>query len=322
MDSIAAEKVEVNDDVLTSILVRLPPKSVFRFRCVSYKWYNMIADPYFLKSYSAITTKHPLSGERLLPFAQLTNMHLVDLKGFINSSNGLILLGRSFLSTTYYQVLNPLTQKCVSLPPRKKFTNQKYRYRETSIGLVTGTWAISTLVSTAISLVSFDLPPLVFHGVVHWCKNNLRLIMLPSCAGYSNSSFTRSESDDFLWYVTTDTHLAIGFWMLPKNKEESYRGSNIIPANEWSLMHTIRPSSLQKEPIISLLQNINRSKLVWLEALISCNNRIVAVLMVGDILFLYNLESKSIESVLYSGGRPINWWYDYMETRYLSSYAL
>ncbi|KAL3833679.1 hypothetical protein ACJIZ3_008415 [Penstemon smallii] len=375
-----AKKEEVNDDVLTSILVRLPPKSVFRFRCVSSKWNNMIADPYFLKSYSAITTKHLLSGERLLPFVQLTNsqynrrtdflkrnknnepelMNQLVPRGsvdFINSSNGLVLYCSHSTNKSTYHVFNPLTRECVSLPPRK-ITNHELVPNYTVIwaGMLigeggrtktmdietysskTGTWAMSTLVSTDIFLPDSEMLPLVCNGVVHWTgysaialydpndgENHLQLIMLPSITYFGNhkdAKITRSERDDVLWYGNIDKNKTMQFWMPPKNKDGSYRRSTTIPAREWSLMHTITNDSLNTEPNISLLGFINKRKVLQLEALISSNNRIVAVLRLRETVFLYNLDSKSIESVLQHGGQPIKWWYDYMETRYLSSYAL
>lgn len=63
-----AEEVECNDGLLISILVCLLPKAVFKFRCVSKRWKNIIADPFFRESYSARTRKGQLfaGGGRLL----------------------------------------------------------------------------------------------------------------------------------------------------------------------------------------------------------------------------------------------------------------
>ncbi|KAI3793567.1 hypothetical protein L1987_36186 [Smallanthus sonchifolius] len=42
--------VHIGDDVVRNILVRLPGKSLLRFRCASKHWNHLISDPYFMKS--------------------------------------------------------------------------------------------------------------------------------------------------------------------------------------------------------------------------------------------------------------------------------
>ncbi|KAL3849834.1 hypothetical protein ACJIZ3_011716 [Penstemon smallii] len=368
---VAAEKVEGIDDVLMSILVLLPPKSVFRFRCVSNRWNNIITNSYFLESYHAMTKRHGVRGRRLLAFAQFTSTNLFrtspleynklvldKLGNFINSSNGLILCGESYSSNTYH-VWNPLTKKFVSLPPpinlTREITSVAFVCEENTYELApnsyTGTWAMSTLViSTGDFYLCEDVPPpFVCNGVVHWSgwrsialydlnggENHLQLIMLPlPDHEYYVSSLTRSEHDDVLWFgITGIDHRRMLFYMLPKininDGSSSYRHSTKIPANEWRLMHTVSSDSLHKEPAIKLPQDDsipiwleqNYSKPIWLEGLIPCNP-IVVVLRQGKRVFLYNLETKSIESLQYDGDRrPTKWWYPYMETLYLSSYAL
>jgi hypothetical protein len=36
---------DLTDDLIVEILSRLPPKSICRFKCVSWHWYGLITDP-------------------------------------------------------------------------------------------------------------------------------------------------------------------------------------------------------------------------------------------------------------------------------------
>ncbi|KAL3839285.1 hypothetical protein ACJIZ3_023876 [Penstemon smallii] len=382
MELVASEKIEGNNDLLMSILVRLPPKSLFRFKCASKRWNNIIADPCFLKSYSAKTRKHWLRGERLLPLVQLTSVNAFrksnlgyitlvpnQFGNFITSSNGLVLCGDHDSSNTYH-VWNPITKKSVSLPPPiipnstraiipvafvcEENTNElkpNYMVLRASIDTLgecdietysskTGTWAKLTLRIPPYFYLSEETPSIVCNGVVHWSgrrsialydlnggEDRLQLIMLPfpDSDTYYNSTIIRPEHDDVIWFSVTDVYQGMQFWRLPKNKDGSYRRSTIIPANEWILMHTITSASLLKEPAIKLLENNEETdeilKSIFIEGLIPCSP-IVVVLRQGENVFLYNLETKTIESLQYDGGRPTEWWYPYMESHCLSSYAL
>ncbi|KAL3845918.1 hypothetical protein ACJIZ3_003321 [Penstemon smallii] len=342
MKSVAAKKVEGNNDILMSILVRLPPKSVFRFRWVSNRWNNIIVGSDFLRSYSTATRRDHLRGARLLASLQLTpsdisvrrfmsflddnNIELVpnELSKLIISSNGLILCGDS--SNTYH-VWNPITKKSVSLPPRE--INPERTYEGTFVGFVceentnelvpkTGMWAKSTLFGTGFFYLTMDQPPpLVFNGLIK--------LPLPGDGRCIDSSFTRSKDDDVLWFVVTDFDHGMRFWMLPKNEDGSYMRSTTIPADEWRLMHTITAASLLNELGIPLmLENDDHLDSVWLEGLIpyACS-AVVVVIRVGERVYLYNLETQSIELLQYDDGNyPTKWWYPYMESLYLSSYAL
>ncbi|KAF5770568.1 putative F-box domain-containing protein [Helianthus annuus] len=52
--------VYIGDDVLRSILARLPGKPLLRFRCASKHWNRLISDPYFMKSRSRRMVLFPL----------------------------------------------------------------------------------------------------------------------------------------------------------------------------------------------------------------------------------------------------------------------
>ncbi|KAL0322232.1 UNVERIFIED_CONTAM: F-box protein [Sesamum calycinum] len=139
----AEEKIR-DINVVMEILVRLPPKSVFRFKSVSNTWKKIIStDPLFLCSYSR--RRSSATSDRLLAFFQLTDKEYVrpgipwspypppmtilpvrvpdnpiatlelpkNLYYILNSSNGLILT--STLCHKFY-VVNPFTFKWVSLP--------------------------------------------------------------------------------------------------------------------------------------------------------------------------------------------------------------
>lgn len=123
--------------------------------------------------------------------------------------------------------------------------------------------------------------------------------------------------------------------MLPKDGHGTYKHTTTIDANEWILMHKIDIQPLCIAAT-SLLVNKKRkdpdgdtfvdemSDLVF-EAFIPWNPMVV-VLTRGLRVFLYNLESKSIEFVQHRG-RPIPLrssfgMRPFVESLSLSSYAL
>ncbi|CAH9077346.1 unnamed protein product [Cuscuta epithymum] len=132
----------MNDQILAEILVRLPPKSVYRFRAVSKSWNQLISHPYFIEKYDRQQRRpdgvgllsvfkdiscpcsfcQPKKRKKLLEYPSLelevSRMFPGQLR-FINSSNGLILCkGRRCNEKEYeYLVLNPVTKRLVSLPP-------------------------------------------------------------------------------------------------------------------------------------------------------------------------------------------------------------
>ncbi|KAM7463798.1 hypothetical protein LguiA_031919 [Lonicera macranthoides] len=150
--------VENSNDILTEILILLPPKSIFRCKLVSRRWNNLIMDPCFIKRYDCERRRRKGSSVgTLLGFVQCNMMRLasgkymfqpwvsrhsflsvgdeghsgrfpVELGYFISASNGLFLCG--CIPTTYH-VGNPMTKRWVSLPsPRQLFPD-----RAISVGL-------------------------------------------------------------------------------------------------------------------------------------------------------------------------------------------
>ncbi|XP_022744561.1 F-box protein At5g07610-like [Durio zibethinus] len=63
----AAETISCNQDLLTEILLRLPTKSLIKFKCVSRQWFSIISDPEFCFSH----TRHHQSNGFLSPTAFL-----------------------------------------------------------------------------------------------------------------------------------------------------------------------------------------------------------------------------------------------------------
>uniref|UniRef100_A0A6V7QW55 F-box domain-containing protein n=1 Tax=Ananas comosus var. bracteatus TaxID=296719 RepID=A0A6V7QW55_ANACO len=52
------------DELISEVLVRLPVKSLLRFRCVSRTWRSLISDPHLIESHRRRSQQHPsLSSE-------------------------------------------------------------------------------------------------------------------------------------------------------------------------------------------------------------------------------------------------------------------
>ncbi|OIV90094.1 hypothetical protein TanjilG_01548 [Lupinus angustifolius] len=127
------------------ILLRLPVKSVLRFKCVSKQWLALISDPKFCHSH----TLHPYRTSRVFPSAVLFSTlnspicPIIPLKTkndsgssnfrdvkvptgtVVQSCNGLILIQRNTsenLSEVEYFICNPTTNKSVPVI----FPNQKF----------------------------------------------------------------------------------------------------------------------------------------------------------------------------------------------------
>lgn len=202
---------------------------------------------------------------------------------------------------------------------------------------------------------SVDLPLSFYHrafvcdGVFYWQKDKLnilvydsnrdetclQLIKLPAYARNHYFFLTRAPRDDVLWvgtsinaFICESTREIIKFWKLPKDVHASYKYPTTITEDQWILWHTVDHESVCKE-MSMLLESKNRKKNVHasnlkLKALIP-SDPVVAVLSMQEKIFLYNLESKSLELVQYRN-RPFgfwccNGWHPFMESVSLSTYA-
>ncbi|XP_072965329.1 putative F-box protein At1g47790 [Typha angustifolia] len=122
------------EDLLEEILVRLPLKSLFRFKCVSKSWHGMISDDHFRRRLPLVTSAvfyrgssdqdgAPryafVSDDHHLEECNLDFFPYHDKSTIIDSCNGL-LLSYSSPSTAFY-VVNPSVKRWVALPkPLKK----------------------------------------------------------------------------------------------------------------------------------------------------------------------------------------------------------
>ncbi|CAI9766519.1 unnamed protein product [Fraxinus pennsylvanica] len=126
--------MDVSEDVFFEILLRFPPKSVFKFRCLSKRSNQIINDSFFLRSYA----EQRKGRGRLLAFILNQNREsspttrIAPLSGnqvgtipkkygiFICSSDSLVLCvgcnSDSTIKNPAYHVGNLLTKKWVSLP--------------------------------------------------------------------------------------------------------------------------------------------------------------------------------------------------------------
>jgi F-box interacting protein len=142
--SAAAETVGGNDDIVTEILIRIPVKPLFRFKCVSKRWLSLISDSHFSRrhhhrhrtSLSGIFLRRrnpshfqfvSLDGTHSSPpFTSLDFIaHKIkdpSLSGvkILQSCNGLLLcrsLNKSLTDQTHhYYVCNPTTKRFSTLP--------------------------------------------------------------------------------------------------------------------------------------------------------------------------------------------------------------
>ncbi|XP_039049188.1 F-box protein At2g40925-like [Hibiscus syriacus] len=70
----SAEEIGNNHDLLTQLLLRLPTKSLLKFKCVSKQWLSLISDPQFCLSHTR--HQHRDDDRFLEPTALLLKVHL------------------------------------------------------------------------------------------------------------------------------------------------------------------------------------------------------------------------------------------------------
>ncbi|KAJ3678019.1 hypothetical protein LUZ60_001822 [Juncus effusus] len=119
----------MNDDLLVEILVRLPLKSLSRFKCVSKSWHRLISDNYLQKRLPLISTgvffrseadqfKEPkyayTSQNGTIQDFKLNFFPFHEESTIVDGCNGLLLYYTSVLRT--YYVVNTTTKRWVSLP--------------------------------------------------------------------------------------------------------------------------------------------------------------------------------------------------------------
>ncbi|GMP36193.1 hypothetical protein CsSME_00008398 [Camellia sinensis var. sinensis] len=134
-DSLAVEVIS-NVDLLSEILLRVPTKSLIRFKCVSKHWLSLISDSQFSSNHTRRTNISVISGlyfysnwmlkdvnsvslqshSTLPPFTFLDGVGEESTRMFVNSCNGLLLCSKIYRQ--HYIVCNPTTQKYTALPAR------------------------------------------------------------------------------------------------------------------------------------------------------------------------------------------------------------
>lgn len=132
MNSFGSKRGFFPDEVVIQILARFPIKSLFKAKCVSKTWYNLISDKYFTKIYNEVSVRNPMV---LVEITDPTSesrpsLILVDsLRGvsefsldFIkdrvrvrSSCNGLLCCS-SIRDKGVYYVCNPMTKEYRLLP--------------------------------------------------------------------------------------------------------------------------------------------------------------------------------------------------------------
>ncbi|XP_022996299.1 F-box protein At5g07610-like [Cucurbita maxima] len=140
----AVKSLVANDDLLLEIFLRLPIRSLLRFKSVSKRWLSLISDPNFCHRRSAFQPLTPPSVILFRPycsrFSSGSDLDYMDPNAprvpyrsleptisecrivILQSCNGLF-LGRSYEKNVYY-VYNPTTKQYKMLPMLKIIKNR------------------------------------------------------------------------------------------------------------------------------------------------------------------------------------------------------
>ncbi|KAH7688161.1 F-box domain-containing protein [Dioscorea alata] len=129
------KKSVINEDIVTEILLRLPAKSIYKFKCVSKTWLKIITDPWFGHAYNSSNGLpvlagffhaddnhdhlifNPINHQLKSPSLNHVPLNLPDLYISITpTSNGLLLLcTMNGLKIVY----NPVTRRRLMIPKMK-----------------------------------------------------------------------------------------------------------------------------------------------------------------------------------------------------------
>ncbi|KAH7688162.1 F-box domain-containing protein [Dioscorea alata] len=128
------KKSVINEDIVTEILLRLPAKSIYKFKCVSKTWLKIITDPWFGNAYKSSNGLPVLAGffhgddyydlnfnpvNHRLKSPSLNHVPL-NLRGLsitsVSSSNGFLLLS---ITDRRKIVYNPVTRRTLMIPKMK-----------------------------------------------------------------------------------------------------------------------------------------------------------------------------------------------------------
>lgn len=221
-EQILIDDSDVPDWLLTEFLQRLPVKHIFMYKCVSRRWFTLISDPFFARSYATrINNSISLSASRPwnLLFRYLFEVRIlqssmiddrVALKqhysqeyfsspGFslnylpaeqdcpikiLALSNGLLLCSETFYWQENYYICNPLIQQWIALPKPPQ------ALQSVAVGFITKDDGCYNLVRIP---TAYNVSP----------RNVVRLESFSSNTGQWNCSMVHCPVPDY--YIKTDS---------------------------------------------------------------------------------------------------------------------
>ncbi|KAF7152485.1 hypothetical protein RHSIM_Rhsim01G0014000 [Rhododendron simsii] len=104
----AVEVIANNVDLLTEILLRLPAKSLIRFKSVSKHWFSLISNSQFSITHTRRNPNPSISYFSCMPHEQPIPSRIA------HTCNGLLLI--EYARSNHYMVCNPTTQKYALIP--------------------------------------------------------------------------------------------------------------------------------------------------------------------------------------------------------------
>ncbi|CAJ2643908.1 unnamed protein product [Trifolium pratense] len=89
-------------ELIIQILLRLPVKSLIRFKCVCKSWFSLISDPCFTKTHFELTTTHT---DRILFITSTPEIRSIDLEASLNDDSAFTSPNLNFLLPRSYSDL-------------------------------------------------------------------------------------------------------------------------------------------------------------------------------------------------------------------------
>ncbi|KAL3726864.1 hypothetical protein ACJRO7_031721 [Eucalyptus globulus] len=169
------------EDILIEILLRLPAKSLMRFKCVGKRWRSLISNPGFAKSHlQRLMVRDSIPSQRIFktsPFESIDyELHDGGIGGdddlavpdLVGSCHGLVCL----LVPGRFYLYNPTTKEsrnfpCSDLVPQYELAGGSKKWQEAIFSIKSGSWR--RIQVQRESHPAYFKRGVYWNGALHWC---------------------------------------------------------------------------------------------------------------------------------------------------------
>ncbi|THF96020.1 hypothetical protein TEA_027285 [Camellia sinensis var. sinensis] len=308
-DSLAVEVIS-NVDLLSEILLRVPTKSLIRFKCVSKHWLSLISDSQFSSNHTRRTNISVISGLYFYSNWMLKDVNSVSLQSHSTLPPFTFLDGVGEESTLgAYLAFEP------SKSPRYKVVLVDYGLDYAGSSGRSYLIDIYSSESASWKHVCVSAPPggtfkrrVFWNGAIHWMNSmnlHIRFDVGENLTGTPMPPYPKILSEDKILYFG-ECH---GHLFLIQNRQSFPVGFRILEMNRdyccWNVMYRVN-----LRPIIDVFPSKIYPKFNVLCVVKGANEEDIAlVLAIPGKVISYNLKSKTLKVL----SKSVDWettWYN------------